>query len=225
MFTPIYPRQPRCTLTRQYTNKDMLSVNSTWGAIRAWGQLRHYFSLACPKVHVFSRSRELDLFQRNKRLQGQYLISQFAGSCVFFASSKTTPKHDSAPPGQVMVPPAVIGPLKRDSMRALYFPCLESQVRRWNYPNWRRGRCSHNQQKLIRKFPACSRRREPRTFRTSTFKCTNINAGKTSSALNELDKTRLTSKLHFNVLLKLSRTRCGCCKLDITPIQQNQFRT
>lgn len=180
MFTPMYPRQPRCTLTRQYTNKDMHSINSTWGANRAWGQLRHYFSLACPKVHVFSRSRELDLFQRNKRLQGQYLISQFAGWCVFFASSKTTPKPDSAPPGQVTwtlrVPPAVIGPLKGDSMRALCFPCLESQVRRWIYPNWallRRGRCSHNQQKHSRKFPACYTRREVRTFRTSAFKCTN----------------------------------------------------
>lgn len=83
--------------------------------MRVWGQLRHYFSLAGPKVHVSSWSRELDPFQRNKRLQGQYLISQFAGSCVFFASSKTTPKHVSAPPGQVTwaprEPPAVIGPL------------------------------------------------------------------------------------------------------------------
>lgn len=133
MFTPIYPRQPRCTLTRQYTNKDMHSINSIWGAIRAWGQLRHYFYLARPKVHVFSRSRELDLFQRNKRLQGQYLISQFAGSCVFFASSKTTPKHDWAPPGQVTVPPAVIGPF---NARTIYFPCRESQAWRWIYANW-----------------------------------------------------------------------------------------
>lgn len=159
MFTPIYPRQPRCTLTRQYTNKDMHSINSIWGAIRVWGQLRHYFSLAGPKVHIFSRSRELDLFQRNKSLQGQYLISQFAGWCVFFASSKTTPNHDSAPPGQVTwalrVPPAVIGP----------HSCAHYMFHAWNRryddgfiqtgPLWRRGRCSHNQQKHIRKFPAC----------------------------------------------------------------------
>lgn len=97
-----------------------------------WGQLRHYFSLACPKVHVFSRSRELDLIQRNRRLTGEYLIGPFAGSCVSFASPRRTPNHGSAPPGQVTwaprVPPAVIGPPNGASTRALYFPRLESQV-------------------------------------------------------------------------------------------------
>lgn len=66
MFTPIYPRQPRCTLTRQYTNKDMHSINSRL-EVQSRGQLRHYFLYPCPKVHVLSRSLQLDVFRRNKR--------------------------------------------------------------------------------------------------------------------------------------------------------------
>lgn len=171
MFTPIYPRQPRCTLTRQYTNKDMHSINSRL-EVQSRGAIKALFSLPVLKFTSWVGPISWMYFDETKDNKDN-IWSEFIcrSACVFslLKQTKNTIQHHRGRWFQLC------GCQKRwldVSMRARYFPGLDSQVWWRNYLTgffW----CPHNEQKHVKKVTTCFTRKEPRTPTKPAFKCAN----------------------------------------------------